>query len=86
MEERNLTKFQIGDRVKHRGSGEVGIIIGISTTCVFHTPRHPLDFCSMRTDKEKCDFQPNGYYDLSIGFEKEIKFIDGNLLEKAENV
>ena len=84
MEEKNLTKFKIGDSVRHRASGEFGIIREVHETCTIH--QHPFALCSMKFDKSQCDFQPSGFYDISFGFGRMIVLVDGALLERAENV
>lgn len=72
--------FDIGDLVKHRASGQVGIIKGINEKCV-----NPIHINTLYCISGKgCFYRPSGTYDLSIGLKESIDEIDGYLLEKAE--
>lgn len=69
--------FKIGDKVKHRASGQIGIIIHAYETCKTH--QHNVE-CSL-LGKNSCVMENTGYYEISISFKEKIE-IYGKLLEK----
>jgi len=73
--------FTTGDKVRHRASGELGIVTAVNQKCV--SPGHV--WCGLNVNRSACVFEPSGTYDLSIGFDKTIT-ADGEVLELVEHV
>lgn len=75
-------KFKQGDLVKHRASGQRGVVSSCLTSCVNHS--FPFSLCSMRFDKSECDFQFCGLYELSTEFQKDNIDVAEYLLDLCE--
>lgn len=80
-------EFYVGQKVKHRASGEIAIVVEVCKICVNHSGADHMriamqGFSGKSTDPEdKCQLMPNGDYVLDLGFEKEHVTVDGYLLE-----
>jgi len=80
-------EFHVGQKVKHRASGEIAIVVEVCSTCVNHSEIDHMrlamqGFSSESTNPDdQCQLMPNGDYVLDLGFEKEHITVDGYLLE-----
>ena len=80
-------EFHVGQRVKHRASGEIAIVVEVCESCVNHSAADHMRLAiqgfnvKSTNPKDKCQFMPNGDYVLDLGFEKEHVTVDGYLLE-----
>ncbi|MDH4319407.1 MAG: YccV family DNA-binding protein [Desulfobulbaceae bacterium] len=71
-------KFEIGDTVRHKTSGERGVITGAISSCTEHTigiQCYANDF--------NCQTEFTGKYEISTGFNSEIE-VDEILIEYTE--
>lgn len=78
-------EFELGQKVKHRASGEVGIVTAIHTQCNKHSVIEHAQIVVAKIKSQKhifceCDDQPTGIVSVSAGLEKEFE-VDAFLLE-----
>lgn len=72
--------FKLGDRVRHRESGEAGIIARVAQKCV--NPKHRIAFAHALAPGD-CELEPIGRYDITTGFDKTLEDVPGEVLELA---
>jgi len=79
-----MTQFNLGDLVRHRASGEKGVVVELSQKCTVHS--WPMD-CYVASPhwkrKEECRLEYTGRYLLSHGFDKRI-MVDEDEIELVE--
>lgn len=68
-------KFLVGDLVKHKASGECGVVVKVMESCQAEDhleamSRNPQLRCTALNLQTPHDIQPNGEYMLSFGFDK----------------
>lgn len=61
--------FEIGDRVKHRASGEIGIVTWIHQRCT----KHSLSEHRKLGDIGVCEYTPTGEVTVSAGFRGDVE-------------
>jgi hypothetical protein len=71
--------FKQGDKVRHRASGEIGIITVVVEACFKHNHLHHMNGYSNDCYMEKSDC-----YDVSLGFDNNVKYVSGYLLELVD--
>ncbi len=71
-------KFQMGDTVYHKASGERGVVTDIAMRCTVHPLVHLAHISGSR---DECDFVFAGTYELSVGLDREIERVDEDVLE-----
>ena len=69
MTDENKCPFKIGDRVKHRASGEIGIVIWIHRRCTKHSAFQHMQL----GDIGKCEHEDTGRVNLSAGFQGDVE-------------
>ena len=74
-------KFQLGDIVYHKASGERGVVTSMNMRCTVHDPFDAAHIIGNRAD---CEFVFAGTYDLSIGLGGVLEGIDEDVLESKE--
>lgn len=72
--------FDVGDLVRHRASGQVGVIEYVNTKC--QNPKHTHAYHCM--SGQGCERVPCGTYDLSTGIGESADSIDGFLLAHVD--
>jgi len=72
--------FAVGDLVRHRASGQVGVITVVFEKCV--NPEHPV--IGMIFHPVGCVIEPTGYYNVSVGFNDSSHEVPLVLLEHVE--
>ncbi len=73
-------KFDLGDVVCHKASGECGIIVGINMRCSVHPP---ISAYHMAGDRSECEIEFAGSYELSVRLGKVLDSVDEDVLEKV---
>ena len=73
--------FKIGDRVKHKASGEIGIVVAINSSCNKHTSLEHLTMSMARLNRtshpyKKCVMEYDGTINIDIGFNNDVITID----------
>ena len=83
-------KFKVGDRIKHRASGEIAIVTEVETRCTKHSPYEhiTMNFSNSATQKTnhdlaECWHEETGMVTVSTGFNESTQ-IDAMELEAAE--
>lgn len=77
--------FAVGDKVRHRASKEVGIVIHCYSRCKIHPyPRIEMGIPADCFFGENCVYENNGNYDISLDFGITEKNIPWILLEKVD--
>ena len=81
-------EFTVGQKVRHRASGEIGIVVEVCEVCVSHSGLQHLNMQmayfgpkNKKLDHGECELMPTGRYVLDIGFEKDDITVDGYMLE-----
>lgn len=69
-----VKSIKVGDKVKHRASGEIGIVTKIHTACAKHTT---LQHTKMKGESLDCDFKLTGRVTISTGFTKAMELEQG---------
>ena len=84
--------FRISDLVRHRASGERGIVVAVGRRCVFHTPLEHAALTMGRIGRPKssdlttdeCVYAYNGEVTLSVGLAADPVDIEDYLLEAVK--
>lgn len=76
-------KFQRGDLVRHRASGEVAVVVDHGRRCTKHAG-DPYTYAHLRGWRDDCVFEFNGSYDLDLGFREDVVTVEEFLLEAVE--
>jgi hypothetical protein len=76
-------KFQIGDTVYHKASGERGVVANMAVRCTVHPPMHSAHVIGSRGE---CEYVFAGAYDLSVGLGKVMEGVDEDVLELVSKI
>ena len=71
-------KFQIGDIVYHKASGERGVVTDMAMRCTVHPPMQLAHVLGAKAD---CQFVFAGTYELSVGLGRVAEEVDEDVLE-----
>ncbi len=77
-------KFQIGDTVYHKASGERGVVVDMAMRCTVHPPMHSAHLFG--GSRGECEFVFAGTYDLSVGLGRVMEGIDEDVLELGSKI
>lgn len=78
--------FKIGDKIRHKASGEVGVVKHIRTRCIKHSVvEHSKILIWKYTGREntlgECDQQWSGWLDIDTRIHKGVLTVEGYLFE-----
>ena len=73
-------RFRLGDLVRHKASGERGVITGVGMRCTAHPPCHPSHFFGQA---DECEFEFDGTYDLSTTLANSSENVCEGVLERV---
>lgn len=76
------SKFKVGDLVKHKASGEVGVVSRVCKKCTEHSEMEHLSMAFNKSLESECRYLFTGRYEISIGFTGSGVIVDEFLMEK----
>ena len=83
-ENETTNQFSVGDKVRHRASGETGIVAKVHYRCINDTHRDSWfghRIVAFPDPNDKCELRPTGRYDVETGFGRVIEGVPSHMLE-----
>jgi hypothetical protein len=77
-------KFQIGDAVYHKASGERGVVADMAMRCTVHPLLHSAHVFG--GNRGECEYVFAGTYDLSVGLGRVMEGIDEDVLKLGRKI
>ena len=79
-------QFKVGDKVKHKGSGQQAVVTAIRTKCIKHTALEHTRIAfwktfNMANKLGDCDEQYFGYIDVQFDVNQPPSLVKGDLFE-----
>lgn len=79
-------KFQRGELVRHRASGEVAVVVARLFRCTKHKGEGEALTHHWNGFGQDCNLEFTGGYDLDLGFKEDVATVEEYLLERVTGV